>query len=81
LWLFLALLRRRRGDTVFYVFDLLRFDGYGVAVLGGDGGLGLANLAASIVTLGRTSLSTKVERPSTQVTVQRKGILTPETSR
>lgn len=31
--------------------------GYGLAVFGGNGGAGLANLAASIATLGRTSLN------------------------
>jgi hypothetical protein len=42
---------------------------------------GLANFAASIATFGCTSLSSNVDRPFSHVTVQRKGILTPETSR
>ena len=45
------------------------------------GGAGLANLAVSIGTFGRTSVSSKVSTPESQVTVQRKGILIPETSR
>ena|SRR5438128_1712073 len=42
---------------------------------------GLANFAASIATFGCTSLSSIFDRPFSHVTVQRKGILTPETSR
>ena len=42
---------------------------------------GRANFDASIGTFARTSLSSKVSFPSSQVTVQRKGILTPATSR
>jgi hypothetical protein len=55
---------------------------YGVAGLGaGTQGIGLANFAASIGTFGCTSLISKVDCPSVQVTAQRKGNLTPETSR
>ncbi len=48
---------------------------------GGVGGDGLANFATSIGAFGCTSLSSKFSFPSSHVTVQRNGILTPETSR
>jgi hypothetical protein len=44
-------------------------------------GAGVANLAGSIATLGRTSLSAMVFCPSVQLTIVRKGIFTPATSR
>jgi hypothetical protein len=47
----------------------------------GTQGTGLANFAASIGAFGCTSLISKVDCPSVQVSVQRKGNLTPETSR
>jgi NADPH:quinone reductase-like Zn-dependent oxidoreductase len=43
--------------------------------------LGLANFAASIGTFGRTSVSSKVSTPDSQVTVHRNGSFTPATSR
>ena len=45
------------------------------------GGLGFMNLEPSIATLGRTSVRDVIERPSSQVTLQRNGIFTPEISR
>ena len=48
---------------------------------GGADGAGFANLAASTEALGCTSLNSVVVLPSNQLTVQRKGILTPETLR
>src|SRR5215475_7739965 len=42
---------------------------------------GFAYLAASMAAFGRTSLSSNTDRPSSQLTVQRNGILTPDTSR
>src|SRR4051812_14205860 len=44
-------------------------------------GEGLANFAASIATLGCTSVSSVVVCPSVHVTIQRKGNFTPATSR
>jgi hypothetical protein len=41
----------------------------------------LLNLDASIGTFARSSLSSVVERPSSQLTVHRNGILIPATSR
>ena len=48
---------------------------------GSAGGAGFENFVASIGTFGCTSLSSKFSFPSSHVTVQRKGILTPATSR
>ena len=54
---------------------------YGAAALGAAGGDGLANFVASMGAFTCTSVSSIVERPSSQVTVMRNGMLTPETSR